>query len=109
MDGYLITSVGLVWFLSDFVCADNSPWLVGFSAFAYIFGSFFGALFGGWIGDRIGRRVLYTGLPFCLAALCALQTVCTVPVSLITVRFLLGFVTGADSPCAEALAAEYSP
>lgn len=62
MDGYLITSVGLVWFLSDFVCAGNSPWLVGFSAFAYILGSFFGALFGGWIGDRIGRRVLYTGL-----------------------------------------------
>lgn len=109
MDGYLITSVGLVWFLSDFVCADNSPWLVGFSAFAYIFGSFFGTLFGGWIGDRMGRRALYNCLPFCLAALCAMQTVCTAPISLIAVRFLLGFVTGADSPCSQAMAAENSP
>ncbi len=109
MDGYLITSVGLVWFLSDFVFADNSPWLVGFSAFAYIFGSFFGTLFGGWIGDRMGRRALYNCLPFCLAALCAMQTVCTAPISLIAVRFLLGFVTGADSPCSQAMAAENSP
>lgn len=109
MDGYLVTSVGLVWFLSDFIYADNSPLLVGLSAFAYIFGSFFGALCGGWIGDRIGRRALYTRLPFCLAALCMLQTVCTTPISLIAARFLLGFVTGADSPSAQAMAAENSP
>jgi MFS transporter, putative metabolite:H+ symporter len=82
---------------------------VGWIASVGLVGMFAGALMSGALADRIGRRYLFqaTLLIFSIATgLCGLAWGY---VSLLVLRFLVGFGLGGELPVASTLVAEFSP
>lgn len=74
---------------------------------------FFGAILGvfsmGILVDKIGRRAMLISTLSITAVLGILSAVVTSVPELYAVRFLLGFVTGADYPAAMTLVSEFMP
>lgn len=74
---------------------------------------FFGAIFGvfsmGFLVDKIGRRAMLISTLSITAVLGLVSAIVTTVPELYAVRFLLGFVTGADYPAAMTLVSEFMP
>ena len=70
---------------------------------------FWGALLSGLIADRIGRKYLFQATLLLFSIATGLCSLATGIVSLIILRFLVGFGLGGELPVASTLVSEFSP
>jgi putative MFS transporter len=107
-DGYALGIIGMALSLLGPQMKLNPMWdgLIGSSA---LIGLFFGSLLLGGLSDKIGRQKIFLTNFLIISIASALQFFVKDPVTLFTLRILIGFALGGDYAVGSTLLAEFAP
>jgi MFS transporter, putative metabolite transport protein len=107
-DGYALGIIGMALSLLSPQMKLNPMWdgLIGSSA---LIGLFFGSLLLGGLSDKIGRQKIFLTNFLIISVASALQFFVKDPVTLFTLRILIGFALGGDYAVGSTLLAEFAP
>jgi putative MFS transporter len=107
-DGYALGIIGMALSLLSPQMKLNPMWdgLIGSSA---LIGLFFGSLLLGGLSDKIGRQKIFLTNFLIISVASALQFFVKDPVTLFSLRILIGFALGGDYAVGSTLLAEFAP
>lgn len=107
-DGFELGIIGIAVAIAATPLHLSATWM-GLLGAAALAGLFFGSLLTGVIADRYGRRFIFGYDMLLAAAISGAQYFASEPWQLLTLRFMLGMVLGADYVVSKSLVTELSP